>query len=202
MTTGWQAKGLLFENCTCDVICPGHVHFSQGCTHDRCVGYWAFRFDEGAIDGVDLAGAKALIAFDSPKVMIEGGWVQEIVLDSDDTDERRAKLEEILTGARGGPWAVLGRFVGQRLPTRVAPITIVDEGLTKRITVDGLIDSSVEAIKGKIKGEPVTLENMFNQIHASSQVIARGTTTYTHPVIPFSTKETHGLYSAFNWKVS
>ncbi len=43
----WWAKGLLFENCCCQVVCPGHVHFDQACTLERCTGYWAVRFDEG-----------------------------------------------------------------------------------------------------------------------------------------------------------
>ena len=37
----WWARGLIFENCSCTLVCPGHVHFSQPCTHERCVGYWA-----------------------------------------------------------------------------------------------------------------------------------------------------------------
>lgn len=200
--SGWKASGLLFENCSCDVICPGHVHFSQGCTQDYCIGYWALRFDSGEIDGVDLAGAKAFIVYSSPKVMIDGNWSQEMILDEADSPERREKLEEIFTGRRGGPWAVLARFVGQRLPTRVAPIVIEDEGLTKRVSVEGLVDSSIEAIKGRVKGSPVTLENMFNQIHASSQVVARGSTTYTSSLLPFKITNTHGLYSTFNWEVA
>jgi len=33
---GWFARGLLFENCSCQIVCPGHVHFDQLCTHERC----------------------------------------------------------------------------------------------------------------------------------------------------------------------
>ena len=41
----WFARGLIFENCACTLVCPGHMHFSQNCTHHRCKGYWALRFD-------------------------------------------------------------------------------------------------------------------------------------------------------------
>ena len=58
--SSWFARGLLFENCNCQVVCPGHVHFSQECTHERCLGYWAIRFDEGRFEDVDLAGAKVV----------------------------------------------------------------------------------------------------------------------------------------------
>jgi hypothetical protein len=55
-TTPWQARGLMFENCMCQVVCPGHMHFSQACTHERCLGYWAVRVDEGHYGDVPLAG--------------------------------------------------------------------------------------------------------------------------------------------------
>ena len=46
--SSWWARGLIFENCSCTLVCPGHMHFSQNCTHERCKGYWALRVDEGA----------------------------------------------------------------------------------------------------------------------------------------------------------
>jgi len=35
------------------------MHFSQHCTHERCLGYWAIRIDEGTFGDVPLAGAYA-----------------------------------------------------------------------------------------------------------------------------------------------
>jgi hypothetical protein len=32
------------------------MHFSQLCTHERCKGYWAFRFDEGMFGDVSQFG--------------------------------------------------------------------------------------------------------------------------------------------------
>ncbi|MDW7709141.1 MAG: DUF1326 domain-containing protein [Deferrisomatales bacterium] len=197
----WHAEGLLFENCSCTLVCPGHVHFSQGCTLDRCVGYWAVRFDAGEIDGVDLAGAKAVVAFDSPQHMIEGGWTQVLVLDPAGAEAQRAQVERILRGEAGGPWAVLGRFVGERRPTILAPIVIEDEGRVKKVRVEGLLDARVEAIRGRDKGREVTFENMFNQIHPPSQVLALGSTVFDDGEIRIGTKDSHALYSHFTWRV-
>ena len=63
--TSWWARGVIFENCSCTLVCPGHVHFSQRCTHERCVGYWALRFDDGLFDSVPLSGLRAMVVFDS-----------------------------------------------------------------------------------------------------------------------------------------
>jgi hypothetical protein len=48
----------------------------------------------------------------------------------------------------------------------------------------------------------VTFHNIFNQIHASSQVLALGSTTYDDGVIRIGTTQTHGLHSRFEWVVS
>jgi hypothetical protein len=197
----WWARGLLFENCNCQTVCPGHVHFDQACTHDRCVGLWAIRFDEGEYEGVSLAGAKAIVAYDSPRHMIEGGWVERIIVDSGSAPEVRRAVDAILTGAAGGPWAVLARFVGRRLETRALPIAIDDDEATKRAAVEGLLETTVKPIRGRDRSRPVTFENMFNQIHATSQVVATGATRYDDGAIRVSTEGTHGLFSTFHWSV-
>ncbi len=200
-TSKWWAKGLLFENCSCQLVCPGHVRFSQACTFERCVGYWAVRFDEGELDDVSLGGAVAVVAFDSPQYMIEGNWTQVILVDEKADPAQRQKVEAILSGHVGGPWGVLARFVGNRLPTRAVDIRVEDEGRRKRVSVDGLLDASIEAISGRDKSAVVTLENMFNQIHAPSQVMALGTTAYDDGTIRVKTENSHGLYSRFHWAV-
>ena len=43
-------------------------------------------------------------------------------------------------------------------------------------------------------------ENIFNQIDASSQVIATGSSKHESDEIRFSIDGTHGLYSRFSWE--
>ena len=57
----WWAEGLLFENCNCQIICPAHLSFKQNCTFERCLGYWAIRFEEGTYGEVPLGGLMALL---------------------------------------------------------------------------------------------------------------------------------------------
>jgi hypothetical protein len=198
----WWAWGLLFENCNCQLVCPGHMHFDQHCTHERCLGYWAFRFDEGEFDGVPLGGTKAVIAYDCPRHMIEGNWIETILIDDQASPAQRDALETILTGRAGGPWEVLARFVGERLPTRYVPIQMTDEGKAKAVVVEGLLDGRIEGIRGRDRTKPVTFENIFNQIHAPSQVIAKGDTQYDDGRIVVNNEGTHALYSTFSWSVS
>jgi len=197
----WWAKGLIFENCMCTLVCPGHMHFNQLCTHDRCKGYWALRFDDGAFGAVSLRGLRALIAFDCPQRMIDGTWTQRLIIDSSADGDQRKALETILLGRAGGPWEKLHAFVGTELPTEFRSIEIADEGVTKRVTIANRLKAFVTQIRGRDKSKPVLFENIFNQIHASSQVIALGDSEYKDEAITIKTTQTHGLFSNFDWKV-
>ena len=195
----WWAEGLLFENCNCTAVCPGHIHFSQKCTHEVCHGFWAIRFEAGRLGGTDLDGVDAVVVYETPQVMVDGGWKQRIIVsDRVGPDQRRA-VEEIVSGERGGPWEVLARFVSDALPTRSAPVRIEDEPARKGVTVAGLLDATVEAIRGRKRDEPVTFANIYNKIHNSTQVIARGSARYDDGEIVIDNKGTHGLWSRFRW---
>jgi hypothetical protein len=198
----WFARGLMFENCSCQVVCPGHMHFSQNCTHERCLGYWAIRIDEGRFEDVQLDGLRAFVAFDAPQRMLDGGWTEVIVVDESATPGQREALDRILRGAVGGPWAVLARFVARWLDTRFLPIEFADEGTTHRATIPGLVTTVVSNIRGRNRLQPVTFENIFNQIHGPTQVIATGSSSYDDGVIRFTNEKTHGLHSRFEWTVS
>jgi hypothetical protein len=200
-TANWWAKGLLFENCNCQLVCPGHLHFSQLCTHERCLGYWAVQVESGDFDGVPLAGLKAFLAFDAPRHMISGNWTEVVIVDEAAGAEQRRALEAILTGRAGGPWEVLAKFVGRWLETRFLPIEFVSSEAAKEARIPGLLHSVVARIRGRDRDKPVLFENIFNQIHAPTQVLATGTTEYDDGVIRIHTAKTHGLYSNFEWRV-
>ncbi len=195
----WWAEGLLFENCNCAAVCPGHIHFSQKCTHEVCRGFWAIRVEAGRAGDADLAGVDAVVVYEAPQVMVDGGWKQVIIVsDRAEAGQRRA-IEEIISGVRGGPWEVLSRFVSDALPTRTAPVTIEDAPGRKSVTVTGILEGAVQAIRGRNRAEPVTFENIYNKIHDSTQVIATGSTRYDDGELVIANDGTHGLWSRFRW---
>jgi hypothetical protein len=178
------------------------MHFSQNCTHERCKGYWALRVDEGAFNDESLAGTRAVIAFDTPQRMIDGGWLQTIIIDERASNAQRHALETILTGQAGGPWEKLAGFVASRQPTEYRAIAFEDEGAVKRASIVDRLKTVVTQIRGRDKSKPVLFENIFNQLHASTQVIARGDSEYDDGVVRFRTTGSHGLYSHFEWRVT
>jgi hypothetical protein len=195
----WWAKGTLFENCNCQIVCPGHFHFSQLCTHERCIGYWGIDFDEGQFQGVDLAGVKAVVVFDCPQHMVSGDWIITTYVDQDASDAQAAAVERILDGSAEGPWKVLGRFVSTRNPLRRERIVFTTEPKQRAASVGDFLKSLLTPLKGRDRSQPVTLENNYNQIHNPRQELGMGSTSYDDGVLKIETKDTHALESRFSW---
>ena len=194
-----MGKGLLFENCSCQLLCPAHVSFKQQCDHNACVGHWAVhvasgRFGETVIDDLNFA-----IVFESPVRMYEGDWTQRIYVDDRATPRQHAALETILSGAAGGPWEVLGQFVASRLDTKAVSMTFEDAGPVKRMSVPGIFETEVSAIRGRNGDGPPTLSNLYNVIHGLVHTLARGRTMCRDAPFDFAVDGTHGLYSHFSW---
>jgi hypothetical protein len=177
------------------------MHFDQLCTHERCLGYWAIRVEDGQFGQISLDGVKAVIAFDSPQHMISGNWTEVVIVDEAASSVQRNAIERLLTGRAGGPWEVLAKFVGRWLETRYLPIEFSEDEATKKVRIPGLLETAVTRIRGRDRSRPVLFENIFNQIHAPTQVLAIGTTEYDDGIIRIRTAKTHGLYSHFEWRV-
>ena len=197
--TDWWAKGLLFENCSCQIVCPGHFHFTQKCTHDRCVGYWGIEVEDGIFGATSLAGVKAVIVYDAPQKMADGGWVVTTYIDFSASTDQLTAMEKILSGEAGGPWKILARIVAERKPTRQDKIVFTSEPRSRSTTVGRVLRSLIKPLKGRDRDKPVMIENVYNQIHASSQELGMGTTSYVDGAFRVETSDTHALQSQFSW---
>jgi hypothetical protein len=198
----WWAKGLLFENCNCQIVCPGHFHFSQLCTYERCLGYWGICFDEGQFGDVILNGAKAIIIYDTPQHMVSGDWILTTYIDDGVSLAQQQAIEKIISGEANGPWKILAQFVKERKPTRRLPILFEDNGREKKLTAGEIFHSTVSWLRGRNKEQEVRIENSFNQLHNATQVLDMGSTEYTDAPYQLRTKNTHALHSKFSWEAS
>ncbi len=195
----WWVKGLIFENCNCQLVCPAHFSFKQLCTHENCIGHWSIHIEKGECNGKPLNDLNVIILYHSSQSMFSGGWTEALYIDQKADDNQRVALERILTGKVGGPWVVLSCFVSKRLETRYLPIHFEDQGRVKKMWAEGFFESSVETLRGTDRDREVVLENLFNQIHAKTQVLATGATRYEDGEMVLNIEGTHALFSQFSW---
>lgn len=195
----WWVNGILYENCTCQLLCPAHVSFKQACEGDKCLGYWGIHVNKGRYGRLKLDRQNAVVLYESPPNMHEGDWTVRLYLDDAVDDEQRAALENILTGEVGGPWKILGKFVVKRFETEVRQIRFDDIGTHKRLRVEGVLEGTIDDVESKRTGHTATLGNLFNVIHSAMQYMATGSSKVMDPKFTWSSEGKHALWSEFSW---
>ena len=198
----WSAKGLLFENCSCQLLCPAHVSFKHTCDGDRCHGHWCFHIDSGQFNDVSLNNTNIAVVFEAPTTMYEGDWTQVFYVDEATSPAQRHALESIFSGHTGGPWSVLSRFVSEQLETRVVPMTFEDNGRQKTLVIAGIFETTISAVPGADGDGDAIISNLHNVIHGPVHTMARGKSRHTDSTLGFSVENTHALYSYFSWNVT
>ena len=198
----WNAKGLLFENCSCQLLCPAHVSFKHTCDGDRCHGHWCFHIDSGQFNDVSLNNTNIAVVFDAPTTMYEGDWTQVFYVDEATSPAQRHALESIFSGHTGGPWSVLSRFVSEQLETRVVPMTFEDNDRQKTLVIAGIFETAISAVPGADGDGEAIISNLHNVIHGPVHTMARGKSRHTDSTLGFSVENTHALYSYFSWNVT
>ena len=198
----WAASGLLFENCSCQLLCPAHISFKNTCNHDRCRGHWGVHIDGGHYGDVTLNDLNLVVVYESPVRMYSGDWKQGFYVDERVTDAQREALDAIFTGRAGGPWEVLAGFVSTRLASRFVPIRFEDDGPEKRLSIPEVFDTTVTSIRGRDRERTAVLSNLHNVIHGAVQVLARGQTRCADGAFDFAHEKTHALYSRFSWAIT
>ena len=197
--------GDVLENCSCDVVCPGHFSFRNRCTHDFCHAVWAFRVRAGSHEGTDLSGLGVVLIGDTPPYMIDGDWKIAIYVDERCSDAQAGALERIFRGDDGGPWATLARFVGTRLPTRRASITFEDDaaGRPCRVEIPGILVAVAGFRRGQDGSKSATLVNLFNTLYEPIHVVAKGAFSFSDHGYTWQASEggNHAIQTTFDWAV-
>lgn len=200
MVEPWWVKGVLYENCNCQLLCPAHISFKQRCDNESCVGFWGIHVEKGRFGQLEIDAQNAVVAYETPPMMhTEDSWKMEIYLDQGADEEQRNALEAILTGQAGGPWKVLAKFVAESLQSRIVPIHYENDGKRIDLRIEGALDSVIQSVESKKTGQIVTLDNLFNIIHAETQFLATGSSEMKGGVFEWTTERKHALFSRFSW---
>jgi len=94
-TKKWWVKGLLFENCNCQIVCQGHISFRQLCSHERCFGHWSIHIDEGEFEGATLNDLNVIILYDTPQQMSTVRLDRDAFTSTSGRMRRNAKLSNV-----------------------------------------------------------------------------------------------------------
>src|SRR5215210_7704701 len=101
----WRIQGNYYGPCSCNVSCPcalGEMEADQG----WCSGSLAFDIKSGNVDGNDVSGTTVVLIGDWPSGFLGGNGTARVYVDPSVSPEKRALLEPLFTGQRGGVFEV------------------------------------------------------------------------------------------------
>jgi hypothetical protein len=111
--TDWRIRGLYFESCNCDAICPCRMIGGRPggrSTHGLCFGVLSWLVEEGHAGDVALDGLAAAFVTRYDDDEPGSPWSFIVHVDERGTEEQRRALASILLGELGGesvlrlPW--------------------------------------------------------------------------------------------------
>jgi hypothetical protein len=150
----WQLKGQVVIACNCDYGCP--CNFNARPTHGKCEGGWTWHVDEGAFDGVDLAGLNFSVYVNWPGAIHEGDGKAVILIDERASDEQRAAIETLVGGGVGGPWGVLGWTWPTIHGPHAVSYDLQLDGLATKLRAGDVVQIDVDTIRNPVTGAEVT----------------------------------------------
>src|SRR6202158_3648701 len=171
---GWRIEGEYFESCNCELLCPRLLTQAKASpTEGHCDVVLAFHINRGSYGKTDLSGLNAVQAFTTPGPMAQGGGTGGVYVDGRANAEQRAALEAIFAGQAGGPPSLLAPMIAHRLPTKTAQIEIRASDDTRKLSIAGITEVTVQAVAGR-DGKAVWLRNTTAP-HSARLAAARGT---------------------------
>ena len=114
----YRLQGSLLEVCTCKILCPCWV--GEDPDLGDCKSVMAWHFDQGTIDGVDVAGRTIGLAVYIPGNVLDGNWRVTMFIDDGATDEQAEAIQVQTSNrppddeSRVSGWCIL-RFQLQKL---------------------------------------------------------------------------------------
>ena len=141
MAEAYAVRGVYFESCNCDAICPCRtVAGVRGgrSTHGICYGALSWRIEEGRIGDVDVGGLSAALTYRYDDDEPGSPWTLVLHVDAAADERQRGALADLFLGRLGGahvsglPWV---RKLSHVVEVRVAEIEVETDGIGRRLRV-------------------------------------------------------------------
>lgn len=190
----WRLEGDWLKNCNCAWGCP--CDFNARPTNGYCKGFLGMHITDGHFQQTRLDGLSFFVVVSFPGALHEGNGEAQPIIDERASPEQRDALFQILSGkhsAEGTLFHICTLIISKMHEPVFASIRFESDqqGRTARLTVPGVLESSVQPIKNPVTGLPhrirVVMPEGFEHIEgevASADIRSSG-------AIAFDSRGTH-----------
>jgi hypothetical protein len=152
----YHLEGRLLEVCNCRVLCPCWI--GEDPDNGTCNTVIAWRFDEGNVEGVDVAGTTIAVIAHVPGNILQGNWKAAVYISDNATQKQEEALLKVYTGKLGGPVGDLVKLIAEVVSVERVPITFDVRGGKGTLKVGSAGYAELEPYQGAT-GSPTTLSD-------------------------------------------
>jgi hypothetical protein len=203
-SSAWKISGQYYETCNCDFICPclpGQLAVKP--PKGACLFAMAFLIDRGQYEKISLDNLGFIVLGMTPEEMGKGNWSVGLVVDEKADQTQRDAITAIVSGAEGGPMAVLSDLVTSFIGVQPASIRFESSGPKWSVVSSKLVDMAAEGAMGLNPNatEPLHLQNTGHPA-ADSFALAHPLRSHVH-ALGFdwddASGRNNGQYAPFAW---
>ncbi len=199
MATKWKVRGVYFEACNCEVVCPC-IFASRPTNPKNCTVLNGWHIEKGRFGTTDLSGLNVAMAIHSPGHMLQVKWKAALYVDDQAGKSQGNALTKIFSGQAGGHPALLASFVGRLLGVRSVPIEFKARGKKRSMIIPDIVDVEVEAIAGQNNRKVVVTGHPLCVAPGEPGVVARcNHARYRDHGRRWTFTEKSGLFSPFTY---
>jgi len=201
--TKWQISGEYFETCSCDYLCPCiWTNMAGQPTKGYCDVALVFNVEQGRYGSEKLDGLSFAVIIHSPDVMGKGSMAVGLITDERATAAQQQAIVQIASGQGGGPMAALGPLVGKMLGVEARSIRFDKSGLSRSVSIPGLLDQAVQGVTGANPDEPLALDGTIHPVNPRI-ALAKATRSHLHAFginWDDTSGQNNGHFAPFNWQ--
>lgn len=202
--TPWQLSGDYFEACNCTYVCPCvPSNMAAQPTKGYCDVALVFHVDRGRFGKVKLDGLSFIVVAHAPGVMANGNWSVGLIVSEKAKPDQQQALTQIASGQAGGPMAAVAPLIGKFLGVERKPIKFQKKGLSRSVSVPGVLDQAVEGMPSPSKkGEPLHIDNTLHPANPRL-ALAKATRSHLHAFgldWDDTSGQNNGHFAPFKWK--
>jgi hypothetical protein len=201
--TKWQISGEYFETCSCDYLCPCiWTNMAGQPTKGYCDVALVFNVEQGRYGSEKLDGLSFAVIIHAPDVMGKGNMAVGLITDERATAAQQEAIVQIASGQGGGPMAALGPLVGKMLGVEARSIRFDKSGLSRSVSIPGLLDQAVQGVTGASPDEPLALDGTIHPVNARI-ALAKATRSHLHAFginWDDTSGQNNGHFAPFNWQ--
>jgi hypothetical protein len=158
----YHLEGRLLEVCNCRVLCPCWI--GEDPDNGTCDTIVAWHFDNGTIEGVDVAGSTIVAVAHVPGNILKGNWRAAIYINDKASQKQMDALLQVYTGKLGGPVADLVKLIGEVVSVEKVPITFDVQGGKGTIKVGDVGYAELEPYKSASGATTTLTDTVFSTV--------------------------------------